>query len=89
VAACGLAMGMDFPASVAPFILRGIALYGIDSVYASQARRQAAWSRLAGSLDRALLDGIAREISLADAIPAAEAMLAGRVVGRHLVDVSR
>jgi len=89
VAACGLAMGMDFPANVAPFILRGVALYGIDSVYASQSRRQAAWSRLAGSLDHSLLDGIVKEITLAEAIPAAQAMLAGQVVGRYLVDVNR
>jgi acrylyl-CoA reductase (NADPH) len=82
-------MGMDFPASVAPFILRGIALYGIDSVYATLARRQAAWSRLADALDAALLGAIAREISLAEAVPAAQAMLAGQVVGRYLVDVNR
>jgi len=89
VAACGLAMAMDFPASVAPFILRGIALYGIDSVYAARARREAAWSRLADALDPTLLGAIAREISLAEAIPAAQAMLAGQVVGRYLVDVNR
>jgi len=89
VAACGLAMGMDFPTSVAPFILRGVTLYGIDSVYASQARRQAAWNRLAASLDSTLLGGIAHEITLEETIPAAEAMLAGRVVGRYLVDVNR
>ena len=89
VAACGLAMGMDFPASVAPFILRGVTLYGIDSVYASQARRRAAWSRLASHLDLALLDGIAREIGLGETLAAAEAMLAGKVVGRYLVDVRR
>jgi acrylyl-CoA reductase (NADPH) len=89
VAACGLAMGMDFPASVAPFILRGVTLYGIDSVYAVQSRRQAAWGRLARSLDSTLLDAITREITLAEAIPAAQAMLAGRVVGRYVVDVNR
>lgn len=89
VAACGLAMGMDFPTSVAPFILRGVTLYGIDSVYANQARRKAAWDRLADNLDSAQLGGIAREISLAETIPAAEAMLAGQVVGRYLVDVNR
>jgi acrylyl-CoA reductase (NADPH) len=89
VAACGLAMGMDFPASVAPFILRGVTLYGIDSVYASQARRQAAWRRLADDLDASLLGGIAREIGLSDTLAAAETLLAGRVVGRYLVDVNR
>ncbi|MDP2833560.1 MAG: MDR family oxidoreductase [Pseudomonadota bacterium] len=89
VAACGLAMGMDFPTSVAPFILRGVTLYGIDSVYASQARRQAAWNRLAGSLDSTLLGGIVREIALGETLPAAEALLAGRMVGRYVVDVNR
>ncbi len=89
VAACGLAMGMDFPATVAPFILRGVALYGIDSVYASQARRQAAWNRLATDLDLTLLGGIAHEIGLADTLAAAETLLAARLVGRYLVDVNR
>ncbi|MDD5390081.1 MAG: oxidoreductase [Gallionellaceae bacterium] len=89
VAACGLAMGMDFPTSVAPFILRGVTLYGIDSVYASQTRRQAAWNRLASSLDSTLLGGIVREISLEETISAAASMLAGQVVGRFIVDVNR
>ncbi len=89
VAACGLAQGMDFPASVAPFILRGVTLYGIDSVYAPQERRQAAWNRLAASLDSALLDGIVQEISLEAAIPAAHKLLAGQVVGRYRVAVNR
>jgi len=89
VAACGLAMGMDFPASVAPFILRGITLYGIDSVYASLARRQAAWARLASGLDAKLLAGIVHEIGLAETLPAAEKMLAGQMTGRFVVDVNR
>ncbi|OYY94957.1 MAG: oxidoreductase [Hydrogenophilales bacterium 28-61-23] len=89
VAACGLAMGMDFPASVAPFILRGIALYGIDSVYASPARRQAAWARLAEGLDAALLAGIGHEIGLSEVLPAAEKILAGQMTGRYIVDVNR
>lgn len=89
VAACGLAMGMDFPASVAPFILRGISLYGIDSVYASPARREAAWQRLADNLDAAVLNGIVHEIGLAETVAAAEALLAGRVTGRYRVDVNR
>jgi len=89
VAACGLAMGMDFPASVAPFILRGITLYGIDSVYASLARRQAAWTRLANGLDAALLAVIAHEIGLSETVPAAEKMLAGQMTGRFVVDVNR
>jgi acrylyl-CoA reductase (NADPH) len=89
VAACGLAMGMDFPASVAPFILRGITLYGIDSVYASPARRQAAWARLANALESRALDAIVQEIGLAETIAAAEKMLAGRMTGRFVVDVNR
>jgi len=88
VAACGLAMGMDFPASVAPFILRGITLYGIDSVYASPARRQSAWARLASGLELNALAGIVHEISLAEAVPAAEKMLAGQLTGRYLVDLN-
>lgn len=89
VAACGLAMGMDFPASVAPFILRGITLYGIDSVYASPARRQAAWARLANTLESGALGAIVQEIGLAETLAAAEKMLAGRMTGRFVVDVSR
>ena len=89
VAACGLAMGMDFPASVAPFILRGITLYGIDSVYASPARRQAAWARLAGGLDVNQLAGIAHAIGLEETLAAAAKMLAGQITGRFVVDVNR
>jgi acrylyl-CoA reductase (NADPH) len=89
VAACGLAMGMEFPASVAPFILRGITLYGIDSVYASQARRQAAWALLADRLTSADLAGISHEIGLSETLPAAEKMLAGQMTGRFVVDVNR
>ncbi len=89
VAACGLAMGMDFPATVAPFILRGISLYGIDSVYADQARRQAAWARLAATLDGAALDAIVQEISLTDVVPAVQRILAGQMRGRFVVDVNR
>lgn len=89
VAACGLAGGMDFPATVAPFILRGVALYGIDSVLAPADRRREAWSRLARDLSPALLESMVREISLGDAVAAAEDLLAGRVRGRLLVDVRR
>lgn len=85
VAACGLAQGMDFPGSVAPFILRGITLYGIDSVMAPLARREAAWARLARDLDRAKLDAITSEIALADAIGLASELLAGQVRGRVVV----
>lgn len=87
VAACGLAQGMDLPASVAPFILRGIALYGIDSVMASMAKREAAWNELAKTLDRSQLAAMTTEIGLADAIPAASQILAGQVRGRLVVKV--
>jgi acrylyl-CoA reductase (NADPH) len=89
VAACGLAQGMDFPASVAPFILRGITLLGIDSVMAPKAPRMAAWERLAKDLDVAVLDVIATEIGLDDAIGAASDLLAGKVRGRIVVNVNK
>jgi acrylyl-CoA reductase (NADPH) len=69
VAACGLAGGMDFPSSVAPFILRGVTLCGIDSVMAPLAVRQAAWGRLARDLDLAKLDAMTREVALAERPP--------------------
>ncbi len=89
VAACGLAQGMDFPASVAPFILRGITLYGIDSVMAPQTERAAAWQRLGRDLDLALLEAITREVGLSETIATASDLLAGQVQGRVVVDVNR
>ena len=89
VAACGLAGGMDFPASVAPFILRGVTLYGIDSVMAPKAKRLAAWNALAADLDPIKLDAMTHEISLADALAAGADILAGKVRGRLVVDVNR
>ena len=89
VAACGLAQGMDFPASVAPFILRGVTLYGIDSVMAPLPVRQEAWKRLAHDLDIAKLDAITREIGLGEAIAVAADLLEGKVRGRVVVDVRR
>jgi acrylyl-CoA reductase (NADPH) len=89
VAACGLAQGMDFPGSVAPFILRGVTLYGIDSVMASAARRQEAWARLARDLDAAKLESLTHEVTLAGALQAGLDILAGRVRGRVVVDVNR
>jgi acrylyl-CoA reductase (NADPH) len=89
VAACGLAGGMDFPATVAPFILRGVTLYGIDSVRAPTPLRIEAWSRLARDLDPKKLESVAREIGLGDVIGAAGDMLAGKVRGRLVVDVNR
>jgi acrylyl-CoA reductase (NADPH) len=88
VAACGLAGGMDFPSSVAPFILRGVTLAGIDSVMAPRASREEAWSRLARDLDRGKLDAMTREITLAEAIAAAGEILAGKVRGRLVVNVN-
>lgn len=87
VAACGLAGGMDFPASVAPFILRGVTLYGIDSVMAPLPVRQEAWTRLARDLEIARLDAITAEIPLADAIRVAGELLDGKVRGRVVVKV--
>ncbi|MGV9636756.1 acrylyl-CoA reductase (NADPH) [Nocardia rhamnosiphila] len=89
VAACGLAQGMDFPASVAPFILRGVSLLGVDSVMAPQPKRLAAWARLARDLDPAVLDSIVREIPLSETVAAANDFLAGTVRGRIVVDVNR
>ena len=88
VAACGLAQGMDFPGSVAPFILRGITLYGIDSVMAPMALRRAAWERLARDLDLAKLESITQQIPLAAAVQAGADILAGRIRGRVVVDVN-
>lgn len=89
VAACGLAQGMDFPASVAPFILRGVSLLGIDSVMAPREVRQPAWDRLARDLDVAALERISKVIGLADAINAAQDIVAGKIRGRVVVDVNR
>jgi acrylyl-CoA reductase (NADPH) len=89
VAACGLAQGMDFPASVAPFILRGITLCGIDSVMQPMAPRLAAWAQLAELLTADDFTLLSREISLAEAIPQAQALLAGEIQGRLVVNVNR
>lgn len=89
VAACGLAQGLDFPASVAPFILRGVTLAGIDSVYCPAPRRLEAWRRLATDLDISHIELIAREIALEETIPAAVDQLAGNTRGRVIVDVNR
>jgi len=89
VAACGLAGGMDFPATVAPFILRGVTLYGIDSVRAPRPLREEAWARLAQDLDVSKLESMTREVGLGEAIAAAGEVLAGKVRGRLLVNVGR
>jgi acrylyl-CoA reductase (NADPH) len=87
VAACGLAQGMDFPATVAPFILRGVKLIGVDSVMVPIARRIAAWSNLALELKPDTLDKITHEITLAQALEWAPKILAGAVKGRLVVNV--
>lgn len=89
VTACGLAGGMDFPATVAPFILRGVTLAGIDSVMCPRADRLEAWRRLGTDLDIAKLDMISSEISLEEAIPAATKLINGEIRGRIIVDVNR
>ncbi|GKW50276.1 acrylyl-CoA reductase (NADPH) [Halomonas sp. NCCP-2165] len=88
VAACGLAQGMELPASVAPFILRGVTLAGIDSVMRPRADRLEAWRRLGELLDPDHLDTITRTIGLGEAIATAEELLAGRVRGRVVVKMT-
>ncbi len=87
VAACGLAGGMDLPTSVAPFILRGVSLLGIDSVMHPIAGRQAAWRRLATDLEREKLAAMTSEIALADVIEAGRKIVDGRVRGRVVVRI--
>jgi acrylyl-CoA reductase (NADPH) len=89
VAACGLAQGMDFPATVAPFILRGVTLAGIDSVMAPKALRVKAWNKLACNIVPAKLDAMTRELGLGDAIAAAADLMDGKIRGRVVVDVNR
>jgi len=89
VTACGLAGGMDFPATVAPFILRGVTLVGIDSVICPRPERLEAWRRLGSDLDVAKLDTISQEVGLTDVIPFASKLLNGEVRGRVIVDVNR
>jgi acrylyl-CoA reductase (NADPH) len=87
VAACGLAQGMDLPASVAPFILRGVSLLGIDSVMCPKPRRLEAWARLAADLDRDRLALMTTRIPLTDVIETARAIVDGKVRGRVVVEV--
>jgi acrylyl-CoA reductase (NADPH) len=88
VAACGLAAGMDLPGSVAPFILRGVCLYGIDSVMCPVDRRREAWKRLENDLDRQKLATITREIGLSDVLGVAPDILTGQVRGRVVVKIA-
>jgi acrylyl-CoA reductase (NADPH) len=89
VTACGLAQGIDFPSTVAPFILRGVTLVGINSVLRPLSDRDAAWRRLAHEIDFNKLDAMTRTIPLSEAIDAAQALLDGKVRGRLVVDVSK
>lgn len=89
VAACGLAQGMDLPATVAPFILRGVSLLGINSVTQVYERRVEAWNRLQTDLDLSMLSEITREITLGEAITASTDLLQGKIRGRLVVNVNR
>jgi acrylyl-CoA reductase (NADPH) len=87
VAACGLAGGMDLPVTVAPFILRGVSLLGIDSVLRPAADRRAAWRRLEVDLDRTKLSEMTSEIGLAEVVDAGREIVEGRVRGRIVVKI--
>lgn len=89
VAACGMAQGLDLPASVAPFILRGVSLLGINSVTRPRSERIHAWNRLATDLPTAIIDSISRDITLGDAMQTAQDLMAGKVQGRVVVDVNQ
>jgi len=89
VAACGLAQGADFPATVMPFILRGVTLYGINCVFVDNATRTRAWQLLAQHLDAGTLARMAVEIGLSEVIDQSAALLDGRLRGRTVVDVKR
>lgn len=88
VAACGLAQGFDLPATVMPFILRGVRLLGIDSVMAPKAPRLRAWDRLARDLAPAQIEAIAQQIGLEEAIDIARRFMSGEIKGRYVVDVN-
>ncbi|CCD39685.1 YhdH, a putative quinone oxido reductase [Candidatus Paraburkholderia kirkii UZHbot1] len=88
VAACGLAQGMDLQATVAPFILRGVALLGVDSVYVPRARRIAAWDAIAEEVPVATIESVATQIALAETSEVAARLLRGEVKGRVIVDVN-
>jgi acrylyl-CoA reductase (NADPH) len=88
VAACGLAGGLELPTTVAPFILRGVSLLGVDSVYCPQPRRREAWRRLAVDLDRAKLAAMTSEVPLSGVIETARTIVDGKLRGRHAVRVA-
>lgn len=88
VAACGLAQGMDLPSSVAPFILRGVSLLGIDSVMAPKAKRIEAWSRLAQDLDLSKLESLTKTVPFDEAMQAAADIVDGKIRGRIIIDIA-
>ena len=88
IAACGLAQGFDLPATVMPFILRGVALLGVDSVMASKELRKGAWSRIATDLDMSKLAALTTEIGFDDIIQTATDIVDGKVRGRVIVDIN-
>lgn len=89
VAACGNAQGLDFPSSVAPFILRGVSLLGINSVTRPTSERVEAWKQLAALLDTPVFESVTRVIGLKEAIPEASALMEGTMRGRVIVDVNQ
>ena len=89
IAACGLAQGFDLPATVMPFILRGVTLYGINSIQNPKAERREAWALIARHVDAAKLEAMTGEIGLSEAIAFCPSVLEGKVRGRTVVDVSR
>jgi len=88
VAACGLAQGFDLPATVMPFILRGVTLAGVDSVNAPTAKREEAWAKLAATLKVETFEKVVEKIALSEAIEAAGKLLKGEIRGRVVVDVN-
>ena len=87
IAACGLAQGFDLPTTVMPFILRGVALLGVDSVMAARERRIEAWDRIASQLDHKKLDALTTTIGFDDIVAAANEIVAGKIRGRVIVDM--
>ena len=87
IVACGLAQGMDFPTTVAPFILRNVTLSGVDSVMQAKTARQAAWAALAQEIDTAQLERMAHDVPLSEVLAVAARIMAGQVVGRTVVSI--
>jgi acrylyl-CoA reductase (NADPH) len=89
VAACGLAQGFDLPATVMPFILRGVSLLGIDSVMASKEKRVEAWNRIVADLDLGKLQSLTTEIGFDDIISTATDIMDGKIRGRVIIDMNK